>query len=98
MTLSANEIKKRLNEWHFCKAYFSASKDDGELEKQISAIERAVAALDESDGAIIRMRYFERAEVGYMAKQLFITPQAVYKRINNILKRMAFCISNGANG
>ena len=98
MTLNANEIKKRLNEWHFCKAYFSASKDDGELEKQLSAIERAVAALDASDAALIRMRFFERVEAKYMAQKLYITRQAVYKRLNNIIERMAFCISNGGNG
>ena len=95
MLLTTSEIKRLLKDWHFCKAYSSASKDGGELEKQLTAIERAINTLEGGDAVIIRMRYIEKAEVDTIAKTLFISRQAVYKRMENIIKRMAFCISHG---
>ena len=95
MLLTTSEIKRLLKDWHFCKAYSSASKDGGELERQLTAIETAINSLEVNDAAVIRMRYFDKAEINYLAKKLCITRQAVDKRINKIVERMAFCISNG---
>lgn len=61
----------------------------------MTAIERAINALEINDAAVIRMRYFDKAEINYIAKTLCITRQAVDKRLNKIVERMAFCISTG---
>ena len=93
MNLNLSEIKQRLKNWHFYKAYSLSSEGGGGLEKQLNAIERAIEALDECDAVIIRMRYFDRYEVGTMAKKLCISRQAVYKRMETILARIAFCLT-----
>lgn len=93
MNLNLSEIKQRLKNWHFYKAYSSSSEDGGGLEKQLNAIERAIEALDECDAVIIRMRYFDRYEVGIIAKKLCISRQAVYKRMETILARIVFCLT-----
>lgn len=61
----------------------------------MTAIETAIKTLESGDAAVIRMRFFERVEASYIAKQLHITRQAVDKRINKTIERMAFCISHG---
>ena len=95
MNLTAAEIKKRLKDWYFLKAFISTTGGGGNLEKELNAIERAIEALDKNDAAVIRMRYFDKAEVEFIAKKLFLSRQAVDKRLNKTLERIAFCISNG---
>jgi len=62
----------------------------------VTAIEKAINALEVTDAAVIRMRYFDKSGINDIAKYLCITRQAVDKRINKIVERMSFCISYGA--
>jgi len=51
------------------------------------------AAFDTADKALIKMRYFDCAEVGIIAKHMHITERAVYKRLEKIAKEIEYCLS-----
>jgi DNA-directed RNA polymerase specialized sigma24 family protein len=87
-----------LKEWHFFKAFSSTSKDGGVLERQLAAIEQAINALEASDATLMRMAYFEKIGVEKIAAQLFVTPQAVYKRLKTICGRIQYCLQIGGCG
>ena len=95
MNLSVSEIKKLLKNWYFYKAFSLSSQDGGVLAKQINAVERAINALEECDAVIVKMKYFERTEMEILTAHFFISRQAIYKRLETILKRISFCIAKG---
>ena len=68
------------------------SADEGDLKKQVDTIERCIAALDGEDKRLMQMRFFERAEVGYITTKLFISERAVYYRIEKIIKSISECL------
>jgi DNA-directed RNA polymerase specialized sigma subunit len=96
MHLSASEIKKLLQGWHFYKASISSSEDGGTLAKKICAVEKAIAALPEIDQTIIRKKYIQRIDGDIVAAQVHITRRAVYYRIKRAFRDMEYMICNSA--
>ena len=91
MDSSVKEIKKLLKNWHFYKACILNGEGAG-LKKKVEAVERYINTLDEVDRKIIRMRFFERAEVNFIANKLFKSRRAVYYRIDGIVKEIVDCL------
>ena len=94
MHLSSNEIKRLLKKWHFYKAHTSTSADGSELARKISAIEKAIATLEDDDKTIIKLKYFQGVEVDIIKDKVFLSRAAVYKRIEKTVDEIAYLVAN----
>ena len=94
MHLSTTEIKKLLKNWHFYRASITSSEDGGELKRKLDAVEKSLSVLDDISKAIIKMRYFEKIEMEIVASRVYMTRQAVHKRIVKAQSEMMFFIAN----
>lgn len=90
MYLSKSEIKRLLKNWYFYKASISTLEDGGQLKKKLDAIERAINALADVNKTIMRMRFYDCAEMETIAERVFMSRQAVYKRIENVVENMVY--------
>jgi DNA-directed RNA polymerase specialized sigma subunit len=52
--------------------------------------------MDEVDSGVIRMRYFDRTEIEIIAKRMFVSERAVYKRLDRIIADIVYCLNNTA--
>jgi len=93
MNLNATEIKKLLKNWHFYKASILSIGSGSDLEIKLEKVEKAVNTLDDVNRTIIKMRFFERQEMEDVAKLVFMTRQAVYKRIKKTLETIVYMLS-----
>ena len=53
-------------------------------------------ALDVIDSAVIRMKYFENAEMDIIAKTLGVSIRAIYKRLDKIIDDINYCLLTGS--
>ena len=89
-----SEIKNSLKNWHYYRASITNPEDGGELKRKLDAIERSLSVLDDISRAIVKMRFFEKTEMDIVAKRVYITRQAVYKRLDKAYTEMMYFIAN----
>ena len=60
----------------------------------LDVVERCVENLDDVNRIIIMTRYFNKADMYFVAAKVFMTRQAVYKRIKKVCEKIDFILAN----
>ena len=88
MSLPTREIIEILKARHFYPASPLISEDGGSLKRTLEIIEICVEALPEMSRNIVKLHFFDRVPIAILTTQYNFTRQAVYKRINESVKKM----------
>jgi len=88
MDSSIKEIKAILNNFRILRMQVFTGLISEELKDKLEFLENCVKALDEDNRFIMETIYFNEKAVTSVAKCLYITRQAVYKRKDKLLKQI----------
>jgi DNA-directed RNA polymerase specialized sigma24 family protein len=93
MDLSADGIKRLLKDYYFYK--MQAANGAGGVSESLESLERCIDALDEENRDIMRWIFFDKVAVVDVAVKLHLSRQAIYDRVNSVVKRISFCLKAG---